>query len=433
MGLGVAGFALALGGVLGLGGGSCFGQQAKGAAPNPKKNACAIVSKAEAEAVVGAKLQPMEVSKKGTVCRFLEPGYDAAPAGKKHVTIDVYESDFPSANDANLRRDAISDDRSLSPVVVRELPEFADEAIWVWAGESFGGLYAFKGGTLEVGVRISGISEEAALAAAKKFALRALKSSAKSGFLYNSPDADLAADAYNGAGILKQLYQGAYGRIPDDALTRAYVVALVEGFNGLCPKMVEMDSVMEYGFYSAKRPGGNVKPAGVGDGGFDAAMETLRGGVPDVVRAGNEDAATFLKLNAETKRCESKPMVHIYKQLSEVALERRKLPPDVDDDKGFLEMMSPAMEEKYKGGFAGRPSLEMQARLQKVKDGCLGFAKGGAETAEGFCRCQVDAAKQSKLADGDIDLLGERFSEATLTKLRAKDAGYARAELGCGR
>ena len=35
----VAGFALALGGVLGLGGGACFAQQAKkSAAPNPKKN-----------------------------------------------------------------------------------------------------------------------------------------------------------------------------------------------------------------------------------------------------------------------------------------------------------------------------------------------------------------------------------------------------------
>ena len=424
----VAGFALALGGVLGLGGGCCFGQQAKSSVPNPKKNICAIVSRAEAEAVVGAKLQPVEVSKKGTVCRYLEPGYDAAPAGKKHVTIDVYESDFPSANDANLRRDAISDDRSLSPVVVRELPEFADEAIWVWAGESFGGLYAFKGGTLEVGVRISGISEEAALAAAKKFALRALKSSAKTGFLYNPPDADLTGDAYNGTGILKLLYEGAYGRIPDDAMTRAYVVGLVQGFNGLCSKVGEMDAVMEYGFYSAKKAG---KMTGAGDGGFDAAMETLRESVPDVVRAGNEDAATSLKLNAETKRCGSKPMVHIYKQLSEVALERRKLAPDVDDDKGFLEMMSDAMQAKYAGGFAGRPSLAEQARLQKVKDGCLGFAKGG--TAEGFCRCQVDAAKESKLGVADLDLLGERFSEATLAKLGAKDAGYARAELACSR
>ena len=426
----VAGFALALGGVLGLGGGACFAQQAKkSAAPNPKKNVCAIVSKAEAEAVVGAKLQPVEVSRKGTVCRFLEPGYDAAPAGKKHVTIDVYESDFPSANDANLRRDEIDDERlRQSPLVVRELPMFGDEAMWVWSGGSFGGLYAFKGGVLEVGVRISGISEEAALAAAKRFALRALKSGEKSGFLYNPPDADLGWDAYNGAGVMTPSHRGAYDRIPDDALTRAYVVALVQGFNGLCPKVGEMDAVMDYGFYSAKRPG---RADAEGDAGFDGAMERLHGSVPDVVRAGNEDAATFLKLNAGTRRCESQPMVHIYKQMAEVALERRKLPADVDDDKDFLDMMSPSMEEKYKGGFAGRSSAEMQVRLQKVKAGCLGFAKGG--TAEGFCRCQVDAAKESKLAAADLDLLGERFSDTTLTKLGAKDAGYARAELACGR
>ena len=165
--------------------------------------------------------------------------------------------------------------------------------------------------------------------------------------------------------------------------------------------------------------------------GFDGAMERLRGSVPDVVRAGNEDAATFLKLNAGTRRCESQPMVHIYRQLAEVALERRKLPADVDDDKSFLELMSPAMRAKYAGGFAGRPSAEMQTRLQKVKDGCLGFAKGA--TAEGFCRCQVSAAKESKLEVGDLDLLGAQFTAATLTKLGAKDAGYARAELACGR
>ena len=300
--------------------------------------------------------------------------------------------------------------------------------MWVWAGGSFGALYAFKGGTLEVGVRISGISEEAALAAAKRFALRALKGGEKSGFLYNPPDADLDWDAYNGAGVLKLLYRGAYDRIPDDALTRAYVVTLVQGFNGLCPKVAEMDAVMEYGFYSAKRPG---RADAEGDAGFDGAMERLRGSVPDVVRAGNEDAATFLKLNAETRRCESQPMVHMYRQLAEVALERRKMPPDVDDDKSFLEMMSPAMQAKYAGGFAGRPPAEMQARLQKVKDGCLGFAKGA--TAEVFCRCQVDAAKESKLGVGDLDLLGERFTAATVVKLGAKDAGYARAELACGR
>ncbi len=428
----VAGFALALGGVLGLGGGSCFGQQAKSAAPNPKnpkKNACAIVSKAEAEAVVGAKLEPVEVSRKGTVCRYLEAGYDAVPAGKKHVTIDVYDSGFPSAEDANQRRDAIDDERlTQSPLVVRELPGFADEAMWVWSGESFGALYAFKSGTLEVGVRISGISEEAALAAAKKFALRALKGGEKSGFLYNPPDADLDWDAYNGSGVLKLLYRGAYDRIPDDALTRAYVVALVQGFNGLCPKVGEMDAVMDYGFYSAKTSG---KADAEGDAGFDGAMETLRGSVPDVVRAGDEDAATFLKLNAETRRCESQPMVHMYKQLAEVALERRKLPADVDDDKGFLEMMSPAMQAKYAGGFAGRPSAEMQARLQKVKAGCLGFAKRG--TAEGFCRCQVNAAKESKLGAGDIDLLGAGFTEATLAKVGAKSAGYLRMEQACSR
>ena len=168
-----------------------------------------------------------------------------------------------------------------------------------------------------------------------------------------------------------------------------------------------------------------------GTRGLTEAMETLRGSVPDVVRAGNEDAATFLKLNAETRRCESQPMVHMYKQLAEVALERRKLPADVDDDKGFLEMMSPAMQAKYAGGFAGRPSAEMQERLQKVKAGCLGFAKRG--TAEGFCRCQVNAAKESKLGAGDMDLLGGAVFGGYACEGRGEDAGYLRMEQACSR
>jgi hypothetical protein len=432
----VAGFALALGWVLGLGVEACFGQ-AKSSAPKKNGNACAIVSRAEAEAVVGAKLQPAEVTRKGTVCRYLEPGYDAAPAGKKHVTIDVYESDFPNASDVNQRLDAIDDESSQapSPAVVRELPEFADGAIWVWSGGSFGGLDAFKGGTVEVGIRISGIAEEAALAAAKKFAARALKGTGKTGFLYNPPEADLSRDAYNGGGMLKLLYGEAFGRIPDDALTRAYVVALVQGLNGVCPKMAEMDAVMDFGFYSARKANKAAMNADESDKAFGEGVETLRGGAPDVVRAGNEDAATFFKLNAEKRGCANHPIQHLYNEIAELALERKGLAPDVDDDAAFLGLMSSAMKARYKDGFVGRPSVAEQGQLQKLKDGCVASGKDVAVTGskEGFCRCEVAAAKDSKLGGKELEMLGERFTQATLTQLGARSAGFQRRELACFR
>jgi uncharacterized membrane protein YdcZ (DUF606 family) len=56
----------------------------------------------------------------------------------------------------------------------RDIPNIGDAAIWVWAGGYFGALYVFKGGTTEVAIKISGVPEATALAAAKKFAVRAL-------------------------------------------------------------------------------------------------------------------------------------------------------------------------------------------------------------------------------------------------------------------
>ena len=275
------------------------------------------------------------------------------------------------------------------------------------------------------GFEISGIPEEAALAAAKKFAARALKGTTKTGFLYNPPEVDLNRESYNGAGLLRLLYGEAFSRVPDDALTREYVVSLAQGLNEVCPKMAEMDAVLDFGFYYARRA----------SKGTANADEMLRGSAVDVVRAGNEDAATFFKLNAEKRGCENHPIQHLYNEIAELALERKGLPPDVDDDAGFLAMMSPAMQERYKDGFGGRLSGAEQGRLQKVKDGCEASGKDVAVTGskEGFCRCEVVAAKESKLGVKDLEMLGERFTAAALTQVGARNAGYAQREQACFR
>ena len=66
----------------------------------------------------------------------------------------------------------------------KELPDVGDAAFWVWAGGYYGALYAFRGGMVEVAVKISGVPENMALATAKKLAARALGGTGKTGFVY---------------------------------------------------------------------------------------------------------------------------------------------------------------------------------------------------------------------------------------------------------
>jgi hypothetical protein len=70
-----------------------------------------------------------------------------------------------------------------------------------------------------------------------------------------------------------------------------------------------------------------------------------------------------------------------------------------------------------------------------VKDACVASGKDVAVTGskEGFCRCQVVAAKESKLGVKELDLLGERFTAAALTQVAARSAGFQRRELACYR
>ena len=68
-------------GVLLLGVGMGFGA---GVAAGQSKNPCDVITKAEAEAVVGVKLEGPQLSPRGTQCKFTEPGYgdsDALYAG----------------------------------------------------------------------------------------------------------------------------------------------------------------------------------------------------------------------------------------------------------------------------------------------------------------------------------------------------------------
>lgn len=398
------------------------------------KNPCDVITKTEAEAVVGTKLEGPQLSPRGTLCKFLEPGYGQAPSKNKLVTIGLFYFESPDPEAVNKRRQFVIQDRSLLPVISKELPNFGDAAIWVWAGGYFGALYTFKGGKVEVAVKISGISEEAALTAAKKFAARALGGAGHSGYVYAPPGTPITAANYNAPGILSPLYLGTFSQIADDEITRNYIVSLVQAFNGSCEKVPEIFAVMDYGFYYERKANKGTLNAGARNDlgkAFQQAGEALHRAQPHMLLIGTKDASTFLRLHKNPDTCFTPPVEHLYKNIAELALERRNLPPDVADYKHFWLTLSPAAQEEYKNGFAGQPSREEEEQLQKVKAGCLGFTKGAAVSTEGFCRCQVDAARESKLATSDLDLLARQFTQQTLTELARRYPVYDGRKKAC--
>jgi hypothetical protein len=254
--------------------------------------------------------------------------------------------------------------------------------------------------------------------------------------VYAAPDVIISKDSYNAPGILSPLYLGTFGQIPDDEMTRNYVVSLVQEFNGACPTVPETMAIMSYGFYYAWNANmGTLKAAAANnlDKAFANVVETLHRTSPHILIEGHEDAEKFIRLHAKNGECMSGPVEHLYRNIAELALEREHLPPDVDNDAKFFELLSPAMQRHYADGFglADHPSRSEQAKLQKVKQGCLNFTKGAVESMEVFCRCQVDAAKESKLAESDLDLLSERFTQATLTDLGKRNATYQRRKQAC--
>ena len=85
------------------------------------RNPCSVITKAEAEAVVGGPLIGPQPSPQGTLCKYYEAGYGESPSRIKLVTIGVWIDDQPDPEAINTRRLAVKEDRSLLPVSAREL------------------------------------------------------------------------------------------------------------------------------------------------------------------------------------------------------------------------------------------------------------------------------------------------------------------------
>lgn len=151
------------------------------------KGACDLISQADAESVTGVTLRLMPGPDRSR-CIFMgfRPGPRAAI--RTQVILDVHYSASPDPQIVNRKRDEFATVPSLQHVVLRDVPDVGDAALWNYTNQDAGTgtLIAYKGGTMELYITMIGIAEDAALAGAKKLSVRAFGGTGKTGYAYAS-------------------------------------------------------------------------------------------------------------------------------------------------------------------------------------------------------------------------------------------------------
>jgi hypothetical protein len=150
----------------------------------PDKKPCDVLTKADAESIMA---QPAEWRQNNPFqCDYVETGWTNKPPKNKRVSLSVSTAASPDAN-------AVADvwknlaDHPMPTRVSKNLPNFADAAIWNWYQGHGGELFAYKAGTISVSVLLTGLAEDAALQHAKAIATKMLGGSAGTGYAYNAP------------------------------------------------------------------------------------------------------------------------------------------------------------------------------------------------------------------------------------------------------
>jgi hypothetical protein len=118
--------------------------------------------------------------------------------------LNIWHFATPQRDDVRTTRANIADRQPTA--VTRDLPGFADAALWSWMPGA-GRLSAFKGGTIGVDVMVSGIAEGAALQHAKVLAARALGGAAKAGFAYEGAAPANAAQVRGVAASAREIWR----------------------------------------------------------------------------------------------------------------------------------------------------------------------------------------------------------------------------------
>jgi hypothetical protein len=153
-------------------------------APPPDKKPCDVLTKAEAEAIMG---QPAEGRSSNPFdCWYVETGWTNRPPKNKQVRVTAHTNAAPQPNEVADTWKNMAD-HPMPTRTAKNLPHFADAAIWNWYEGHGGELFAYKAGMISVSVIVSGLPEEAALDQAKRLAAKMLGGSESTGYVYNTP------------------------------------------------------------------------------------------------------------------------------------------------------------------------------------------------------------------------------------------------------
>lgn len=153
-------------------------------APPPDKKPCDVLTKAEAEAIMG---QPADLRGNNPFdCWYVETGWTNRPPKNKQVRVTAHTNAAPQPNElADTWKNMA--DNPMPTRVSKDLPNFADGAIWNWYQGHGGELFAYKAGMISVSVIVSGLAEDAALGHAKRLAAKMFSGSEATGYVYNTP------------------------------------------------------------------------------------------------------------------------------------------------------------------------------------------------------------------------------------------------------
>src|SRR5262249_6202082 len=199
-------------------------------------------------------------------------------------------------------------------------------------------------------------------------------------------------------------YLATFSKVPDDPMTRNYVLSLGQSFNGLCPSVPDPIALIEYGFYwEVKGQKDMFRSAWRGDAVkmFRDVAGMLRRARPHMLDLAHDDAQEFIvtqqiaanptgdPLDPDPSDCLTPQIQHLYDNVAELVRERRNLPPDVDDDAGFMAQLRPEAQKAL--GFDSRAPRVITA-AQAMKQGCSEHTAGAAASGEAtameiYCRC----------------------------------------------
>jgi hypothetical protein len=162
----------------------CFAQGYLPTASPPENKPCDVLTKAEAEAIMG---QPADLRDNNPYqCGYVETGWTNKPPKNKQVRLGVHTNPAASPNDLADQWKNLAD-YPMPTRTSKNLSNFGDAAIWNWYQGHGGELFAFKGGTIVVSVLVTGLPEDAALEHAKKIAAKMLGGTGGTGYAYNAP------------------------------------------------------------------------------------------------------------------------------------------------------------------------------------------------------------------------------------------------------